>query len=295
MKKILFTLLMLAFITPAFCQEEETQTENQNKPVKNTFETGILVESQTSNTLFKGSLELQIHHRFSLIKNIHDLYGVYGAANTRLGLNYGVTDKIMIGVGISKNYKPVDLQYKYKILEQTKSNSMPVTVTWYGNVTADLRDSSSGAFGPTSDGRFKEIHRLSYFNQLIIARKFSDRLSLQVAPSYFYFNSVQRGYKSGNYAISAGGRFKVAESHALIFEYDQLITKQDSILVDGNYSTTQPKPNVTLGWEIGTATHCFQVFVTNYDQILNQRNLLFNTNDFKKRKYMVGFNITVRF
>ncbi|MHC1705347.1 MAG: DUF5777 family beta-barrel protein [Tenuifilaceae bacterium] len=292
MKKILFTLMMLAFLTPAFCQEEE-QTQIEDKPVKNTFETSILVDNQTTSTLFKGSLELLIHHRFSLIEDIHNLYGIYGAANTRLGLNYGVTDRIMVGLGTTKDYKLTDIQWKYQILQQTKSNSMPITLAYYGNFVADLRDSSSGAFGPTN--RFREIHRLSYFHQLIVARKFSDKLSLQVAPSFFYFNSVPRGYKNANFAVSMGGRFKVFDSHAVIFEYDQMITKQDSILIDGNYTNKQPKPNITLGWEIGTATHCFQVFVANYQQIINQRNLLYNTNDFKKRKYLFGFNITVKF
>ena len=46
MKKILFTLLMLAFVSPAFCQEEE-QTEVQDKPVKNTFEATTLIDNQT--------------------------------------------------------------------------------------------------------------------------------------------------------------------------------------------------------------------------------------------------------
>jgi len=294
MKKILFTLMMLVFITPAFCQEEE-QTQTENKPVKNTFTTGTLIENQTVMTPFKGAIELQIQHRFSLIKNIHDLYGLYGSANTRLGLNYGITDKIMVGIGTTKDYKLTDLQWKYQILQQTKMKGMPITLTYHGNLVADLRDSSSGAFGPTNGGRFKEIHRLSYFSQIIVARKFNDKFSLQIAPGFSYFNSVPTGYKNSNVSISAGGRYKVFGSHSIIFEYDQLITKQDSIVVEGKYVNKQPNPNLTLGWEIGTATHCFQVFVTNNQQIINQRNLLFNTNDFKKRKYLFGFNITVRF
>jgi hypothetical protein len=74
---------------------------------------------------------------------------------------------------------------------------------------------------------------------------------------------------------------------ALILEYDQLLTKQDL--------EVQPKPNLSIGWEIGTATHTFQIFVANYSQIINQRNLVFNTNNFADGEYLVGFNITVRF
>jgi hypothetical protein len=74
---------------------------------------------------------------------------------------------------------------------------------------------------------------------------------------------------------------------ALILEYDQLLTKQKL--------DEQPKPNLSIGWEIGTATHTFQIFVANYSQIINQRNLVFNTNNFADGEYLVGFNITVRF
>lgn len=292
MKKILFTLLMLAFIAPAFCQEEE-QTQNEDKPVKNTFEAVTLIDNQTVMTPFKGALELQIQHRFSLIENIHNLYGIFGSANTRLGLNYGVTDRIMVGIGTTRTNQLVDFNWKYKILQQTKSNSMPITLTYFGNLSVNLRDSSSGAFGPTN--RFKEMHRLSYLHQLIVARKFSDKFSMQVAPTFFYFNSVPTGYKNMNLSISAGGRYNIFGSHSVIFEYDQLISKQDSVQVNGSYTDKQPLPNVTLGWEIGTATHCFQVFVANFDRINGQYDLLYNTNDFKKRKYLFGFNITVRF
>lgn len=293
MKKILFTLMMLVFMSPAFCQEEE-QTQTEDKPVKNTFEAVTLIDNQTVMTPFKGAIELQIQHRFSLIENIHNLYGIYGSANTRLGLNYGVTDRIMVGIGTTKTNQLVDVSLKYKILQQTKSDKMPITLTYYGNINANLRDSSTGAFGPTN--RFKEIHRFSYFSQIIIARKFSDKFSMQVAPTFFYFNSVTRGYKNANFSISTGGRYNVFGSHSVIFEYDQLLTKQDSTFnTSGSYTNKQPLPNVAIGWEIGTATHCFQVFAANFDKINGQYDLLYNTNDFKKRKYLFGFNITVRF
>ena len=74
--------------------------------------------------------------------------------------------------------------------------------------------------------------------------------------------------------------------NSIIFEYDQLLTKQQLV---------QPKPNLSIGYEICTGTHAFQVFVANYSGIINQRNLLYNANDFAKGGFLVGFNITVRF
>lgn len=287
MKRTLLLMLFPAFII-SLAAQEGAQTKENSKPVRFTFGTGILIDNQTVETTFKGSLELQIHHRFSLIENYHNLFGIYGAANTRLGLNYGVTDRLMIGIGTTKDYKLQDIQWKYLILQQTEDNSMPVSLSYYGNLVIDLQKEE--AFGPVE--RYRDIHRLSYFTQFIVARKFNDIFSFQVAPSLLYFNAVPQytndlKYKNLNFALSAGGKANITSSQALIVEYDQLLTKQDL--------DEQPKPNLSLGWEIGTATHTFQLFVANYSQIINQRNLLFNTNDFSKGDYLIGFNITVRF
>lgn len=287
MKKILILLTLSLFISPLFAQDE-AQAEEKSKPVRFTFETSILVDNHTVATPYKGGLELEIHHRFSLIENIHNLFGIYGSANTRIGLNYGITDKLMIGAGTTKDYKLQDIQWKYLILQQTEDNSMPVSLSYYGNIVADLRKEEN--FGP--EHSYKEIHRLSYFTQLIVARKLNEKISVQVAPSMAYFNTAPQfsdstGYKNLNFGVSVGAKATLFGSQALLLEYDQLLTKQDL--------DEQPKPNLSLGWEVSTATHTFQIFVANYSQIINQRNLVFNTNDFTKGEYLVGFNVTVRF
>lgn len=287
MKKIFIFLTLSLLIYPVFAQDS-TAVQEASKPVRFTFGTTILIENQTVSNPYKGSLELEIHHRFSLIENYHNLYGVFGSSNTRLGLNYGITDRIMVGVGTTKDYKLQDLSWKYAILRQTEDNSMPLSLSYYGNMMIDLEKEE--VFGPAD--RFRNIHRFSYFTQLIAARKINEILSVQVAPSVTYFNSVPQfadgtNYENVNFAVSAGARANLFGAHSVIVEYDQLLTKQNIAV--------QPKPNLAFGWEINTATHTFQIFATNYSQIISQRNLLYNTNDFAKGKYMVGFNITVRF
>ncbi|MCU0473371.1 MAG: DUF5777 family beta-barrel protein [Bacteroidales bacterium] len=287
MKRTLSLLILSVFLTPAFSQEE-TQVTKSSKLVRFTFGTSILIDNHTVATPYNGGLELEIHHRFSNIETYHNLFGIYGAANTRMGLNYGITDRIMIGAGTTKDYKLQDIQWKYLVLQQTEDNSMPVSLSYYGNIVLDLRKEAD--FGPAES--YREIHRLSYFTQFIAARKINEMFSVQIAPSLAYFNSVPQysdttGYKNLNFGISAGARANVFGSHSVIIEYDQLLRKQDL--------NDQPKPNLAFGWEIGTATHTFQLFVANYSQIINQRNLVFNTNDFTKGEFLIGFNITVRF
>lgn len=290
MKKILIIFILSLFLSPLFAQEE-SQTQKTSDPVRNTFSTELLIDNQTIRSPYKGGLILQVQHRFSPIENIKNIYGIYGSANTRLGLNYGITDRLMIGVGTTKEYALQDIQWKYLILQQTENNSMPVSLSYYGNIVASLQ--SEDYFGASED--FKQIHRLSYFTQLIVARKFSEKISAQVAPSFIYMNTVKRysdtvGYKNMNFGLHAGLRANLFGNHSLILEYDQLLTKQD--VGDENDEMEQPKPNLAFGWEIGTATHSFQVFASNYNLIIDQYNLLYSTTS---RDYLFGFNITVRF
>ena len=142
--------------------------------------------------------------------------------------NYGITDRIMVGVGTTKDNKLQDIQWKYLILRQTEDNKMPVSLSYYGNIVADF---AKEEFGPADS--YKEIHRLSYFTQLILARKISNMFSIELAPSVAYFNSVQEnadstsGYKNLNIGISAGARANIFGAHSVIIEYDKLLTKQN--------------------------------------------------------------------
>ncbi len=278
MRKLLALICLATLAFPAFSQEE-----SDDKPVRSPFESTILIDNHTIVSPFKGGFEFEIHHRFGLVNNgISDVFGVYAPSNIRLGFNYGITDRLMVGVGSTKDYKLQDLQWKYAILQQTRSGSIPVGISYYGNMVLDAR--SDDNFGP--EEQFREIHRLSYFTQLIFARSFNFRYSLQVAPGFIYYNSVPKGMQNANFSLMAGGRAKVLGSASIIAEYHHLLTSQEAF---------DPKPNLALGVEFGTATHAFQVFAANFSQIINQRNLMYNQNDLSEGEFLLGFNITVRF
>lgn len=279
MKKILLIIpgSLICFLT--FSQGED-EKKSYEYPA---FDNSILIDNQTVATPYKGTYEFQIHHRFGKMDNgISDLYGIYAPSNIRLGFNYGLSEKIMLGIGTTKDYKLQDFQWKYLIFQQTKSGGMPVTVSYFGNLVVDARGKE--VFGPEED--YIASHRLSYFTQLIIARRFSQKYSLQLAPSFLYYNAVEEGRENANFGIHAGARAKVYREISIIAEYDNLLTDQPGF---------ETKPNLALGIEIWSPTHSFQIFAANHSQILNQRNLLYNTNDFSKGEYLIGFNITVRF
>jgi hypothetical protein len=278
--KSLITLFVLGFVAGGniFAQDSTAVTQD-NRPVRSPFQTNILIDNPTVVSPFKGSLNMVINHRFGSMENgIKDLFGIYGGANTRLGLQYGITDRIMIGIGTTQNYQLQDVEWKYAILQQTRSNSMPISLSYYGNMVIDAR--SEDNFG--SEDTYKFIHRLSYFTELIISRKFSDVFSFQIAPEFAYYNGVKQELNNVNYGVSFGGRAKVWGEKSIIVEYDQPLNKQEAL---------DHKPNLGFGFELGTATHAFQIFVSNYQDIVYQRNLAYNENS----KLHVGFNITVRF
>jgi hypothetical protein len=262
-----------------FGQEDD---DSGKLPVRAPFEAGLLIDNPTTVSPMKGGIELNIVHRFGPMDNgISDLFGLYAPSNIKMGINYGITDRIMLGLGTTKDYKLQDLNWKIALIRQNRNGSVPVSVSYFGNVVLDARSKEN--FGPVD--RFRGMHRFSYFTQFIVARKFNEVISLQVAPSFMYYNAIDRGVKNYNIGVSAGGRAKIFSSSSIIFEYDQSFIKSEAI---------EAKPNMGLGYEIGTATHAFQIFVSTYNQIIPQRNMIFNTNDFTEGKFLFGFNITVR-
>ncbi len=274
MNNRLLLLIPILLSTCILYAQDET-----DEPVRFAFESSYLINQQTVLMPYQGSLNFQLQHRFGLVENgITDIFGIYATANTRLGLDYGITDKLMIGAGTTRDYKLQDINWKYQILQQTQSGSMPVFLTYYGNFVIDARENS--VFYPEENYRF--IHRFSYFTQLLIARKFNDAISLQLAPNFIYFNAVEPGVNNIHYGFSASGRAKFASSLAAIVEYDQLLSENEAAEI---------YPNLSVGLEIGTATHAFHVYISNYNQIIPQRNFVFNTNNPWDGKFLIGFNV----
>jgi hypothetical protein len=276
--KAVFPVLLLAVITvaPVAAQEEQ---ERDDRPVREPWGTTNLIDNATTLNLDKGGLKFDISHRFSEIKDMSDILGIYGSANTRLAMDYGITDRIMAGFGTTRDYKLQDFEWKVAIFTQTRSGSVPLSLSYYGNMVIDAR--SKDNFGPESEYNF--MHRMSYLTQLIASRKLGP-VSLQLIPSFAWFNGVADGYNNVNFALSFGGRAQVLGQHSIIFEYDQPITQHEAM---------ESKPNASIGVEINTGTHAFRIFVANYSSIIKQYNLFYNTNDIADGNFRFGFNIAV--
>jgi hypothetical protein len=281
-------ILLMALGYQSFAQDEATGPDR--RPVKETFNSSLLIDQQTNIGPYKGGLELIIHHRFGTMNNgFSDLAGIYAASNIRLGFNYGITERLSVGIGTERFNKMQDLYAKYLILQQ-KRTGMPISLSFLSQVGLDAR--SKEVFG--KDSSF--VNRFSYFNQVIIARKFSSKLSLQVAPSFIHFNAVDSTKRNDYIGISAGGRFKVYNEMSIIATYDQGFALMGDREYNGEKVGT-PKPSFGLGLEIGSPTHCFMVFASNSAEITPQKNFAYNKYSVLDgvKGIRLGFNLTVRF
>ncbi|CAN5357159.1 hypothetical protein BH11BAC5_BH11BAC5_06350 [soil metagenome] len=256
--------------------------------VKNTFEGNYLIDNQSVMVPVKGTFEFDIQHRFATWENgFTDLFGMFGGATMRLGFSYVPIKNLQIGFGASNEKMLINANVKYALLRQTKDGSMPVSITYFGDVMADPRKKDNTTLFVTTSDRF------SFFNQIIIARKISEKLSVQVSPSLTHFNNlegyidaagkVQPKMISDHFAIAFSGRYKITPKTAIIVNYDQPLTQ---------HPMDNPHPNISFGLEMATSGHQFQVFSGNYGAILPQTNNMFNQNDFTKNQFLIGFNIT---
>jgi len=289
MKKYSLLILVVLCGGSSLFAQDSTVNEKPAKPevrlAQNTFESIWLMDNQTVMVPKKGSLEMAIQHRFGTVnKGRKDAFGLFAPSNIRLGMSYVPINKLNVGVGLTKERMQVDFNAKYAIIKQTENNKVPVSVSYFTNMVIDAREKSNFRFG---------VHRFSYFNQLLVARKITERLSAQVAPSFSWFNNVEAYVNSkgeikkkmlnGHFAISFLGRYKFSDKSAIVANYDQPLTQ---------HPTNNPHPNISLGFETTTDSHAFQVFFANYYGIIPQSNNVFNQNDYRDGQFVIGFNIT---
>lgn len=281
-------LLFIFLLGPLFSfSQEEVQEKVEEKPERPAFESSSLVDNQTNVLFNKNTLEIMMQHRFGPIDQENSLLGIYGPANIRIGASYSILDWVTVGYGITKKDITSDFSLKVGILNQTRSGSIPLSITYYGDIAIN------GLSGSAGDGVFlTKQDRYSYFHQLIIAKRFSPEFSFQIAPSLTHFNAVDYGYDNDRFAISFGGRYKISPNTSLILDYSQPITKREDNELGQSYNNA----GISVGAEFSTSAHAFQLFVTNYNGIIGQQNYMYNTKDFfGKGGILIGFNITRRY
>lgn len=285
-------LVAMAILYPwtiAWGQDEEVHTiaihSRGLQRVGNTFESVWLIDNQTVMVPLRKTFEFDILHRFGTVKNGYsDLLGLYAPSNIRLGFGYTPINNLMLGFGFTKERLLWDYNLKYAILKEHGKNPAPVSVTYFANMALDTRK---------KENFINDSDRLSYFHQLMVAKKLSRDFSVQASFSLSHFNRVDAyistepeivgKMKNDHLAFALLGRYKISDAFAFIANYDQPITK---------HKVNNPHPNISAGIELATPLHAFQVFLGNYRWQVPQYNNVFNANDFTDGDFLIGFNIT---
>ncbi len=276
-KILLSAFLILSLSVVSQNAQKDTIPEKPERPA---FESSFLINNPTNVLFSHKTLEIQIKHRFGLINGgENDLVGIWAPSNIRLGFSYAIGDRWTLGFGTTKFDRLQDFSLKVGILRQTRSNKIPVSVSYYGNFAIDASKNENFKF---------DFDRFSFFNQLIIARRFSSKFSFQLAPSISHYNLVENGMRNDMVALALGGRYKISPQTSVQLDYSQPFSQHPG----GTSQTTGPEPGVSLGVEFSTSGHAFQLFITNYNGIVPQKNHMFNQHDFFEGDFLIGFNIT---
>lgn len=291
---ILWVICLISSLTVGnlFAQEEMATDEVEIKPVKNTFESIWLIDAQTVMVPVKGTFEADFQHRFGTWNNgYEDFYGVFAASNIRLGVDYVPVDRLLVGLGFTKFNNLWDVYGKYAILKQMQGGGSPISLDYYINVAIDTRENDTTLNYAPNFSEFSD--RVSFFHQIMVARKITDDLSLQLSGNLSWFNRTEVFDENGEYqgtdqsahfSASALLRYKFSNALGVILEYDQPIK--------GNEEQVNREPNLSFGLELTTSAHAFQLFIGNFQSLVPQYNHTYNTNNFGDNEILIGFNIT---
>ncbi|MFZ4522808.1 MAG: DUF5777 family beta-barrel protein [Bacteroidales bacterium] len=285
---ILLTLAGALLATSAKSQDDLLSMIDKNETpavdyATATFKSTHIVIGQSIETAPKGNLNFLITHHFGALNSGYEnLFGLK-QATIRLGLEYGVTRWLGIAVGLNTDKNTWDGSAKIKLLRQSKgAKKMPVTMDIYGNTAVYTTKWAD----PARTNYFSS--RITYATQLLIARKFGNSLSLQIMPSYVHKNMVPTSEdKNDIFTLGAGGRIKLSQRVSVNAEYNYLFK--------GQVVSTKAYSSFSIGVDIETGGHVFQVFLTNSYGEYEQTILTETRGKWSNGDIFLGFNINRMF
>ncbi len=259
------------------------QTTTPIKYAHGMFRGTRVANGHSVETLQEGEMEMIIGHRFGRINDgAYELFGL-DQANIRLGLDYGVRDWLNIGLGRSSLGKEFDGFLKLRLLRQGASGQggMPVSVTAFSS----LAYNSLKASDPARPLSYQ--NRLSYTHQLLIARKLSDRLSVQLMPTFLHLNLVETTtIPNDKFVLGAAGKFQISKNWAFTAEY--------YYTMPGDLPQGQ-KNALTFGLDLNTGSHVFQLHFTNAAGMIEKQFIGETTGNWMNGDIQFGFNMVRTF
>jgi hypothetical protein len=246
---------------------------------KYSFKTNRIINMHSLENTAEGVLDMKISHRFGVIdEGIYDLFGM-DAATQRIGFDYGITDNLCVGVNRNSVHKALDGFVKYRLLRQSKGKVyMPITLSLISSMAVETQKWAD----PTRENYFSS--RLFYTNQILIGRKFNDVFTLELAPTIVHRNlTATTNEKNTVYAMGIGGRVRLNRRTTFNAEYIYVLPNQ---LGDGY------KNSLSIGVDIETGGHVFQLHFTNSNSMSEYSYITQTEKNWGKNAVRFGFNVS---
>ncbi|HVI46922.1 MAG TPA: DUF5777 family beta-barrel protein [Chitinophaga sp.] len=272
----------------------------RHQPVMYTYKGTRIILGHSTEMLRKHELDFRVDHRFGdaagEFGGPKSFFGMDNSTDIRIAFEYGISDRLMVGLGRSKGSgiqsQLIDGLIKYKLLSQTTDNHVPFSVALMANVTITAMTSAKDSVNPAF---FKDAaDRMNYVVQAIVSRKIGDRLSLTLSPTYVHRNRV--GYMDMNnmFALGAAGRLKLSKRVGFIVEYFYPFRTQESKDYYKSQGLSFYNP-LGVGLEIETGGHVFHINFTNATAVQESQFIPETTTSWLQGQYRWGFNISRRF
>lgn len=230
---------------------------------------------QSTKVAEGGDLYMYVSHRFGTLKDGVSTFFGLDNANTKIQLLYGIVDGFQVSLSRESLRKTYAGSAKLKIKGQ--SNDFPLAISAYSTVNYNSAVSS------TQYPNIDVVDRLSYSTQLLVARRFSDNFSLELAPTYGRQNIVfETGQDYDIFALGVGGRYKLNKRISLNADY---------IYNFNRVSNSIYQDPLTIGIDIETGGHVFQLLFSNA-QSTNEPSFISNgEGNWAEGDIFFGFNI----
>jgi len=277
----LLFLFILGMQTNATAQTIDLFADSVSKPsndiITSSFKTTRIVNGHSIENVGAGILDFKIMHRFGAInQGGYEFFGL-DQATMRIGLDYGITKNLMIGIGRSTFQKQFDGFVKYKALsQQTGERNIPLSISYVGSaIYKSLKDATT-TYQPYISDKF------SFAHQILFARKFNDQFSLQLTPTLLHYNIVETANIPNDfYSLGIGFRQRISKRVNITTEYFYRIDK-----LDGYYDP------LSVGVDIETGGHVFQLHVSNSTGMTERTFINETTGSWGKGDLRFGFNIS---
>ena len=281
---LLFSCVLMASSLVLNAQESMLDLLSDDEPTVDYapagFKTTRIINGHSFEMNSEGVLDFKISHRFGRLNGgAYELFGL-DAASIRIGLDYGVTPWLNVGVGRSSVGKVYDGFVKMKFLrQQTGKRNIPISMLWVSDMAVSSLKNTNSEIEP-----YLNSHRLFYTHQLIVGRKFTDGISVQFMPSIVHRNFVMTRAESNDVLVlGVGGRMKLSKRLALNVEYYYTLPNQ----LDPRYTNS-----LSIGFDIETGGHVFQLHFTNSTGMVENAFMTETTGDWLKGDIHFGFNVS---